>query len=87
MHSDIQTSPTWATSETSNQPPTPTSLLSPFLALASRLPEKVRDLKTRIADCGLKPSALLGRFDPDTSSIPLVGCYVLECVKKHFYLL
>jgi len=69
MKNDTQTCPISETSETSLIRLGQTSSPSPFHALASRLPEKVRDLKMRIADCGLKPNALLGRFDPDTLSL------------------
>lgn len=67
MHSDTQTSPTLATSETSQMPHTLTFSQSPFHAATSLLLEKVRELKGKIAGCGLKPIGLLGRFDPHTS--------------------
>lgn len=78
MKNDIQTAPTSETSETSPPLHTPISSPSPFHVLASRLPEKVRDLKTRIADCGLKPSGLLGRYDPATSLLKTAQFSLIE---------
>lgn len=69
MKSDIQECPISETFETSETPLMP--IFTPYHSpvLASRLQEKVRDLKTRIAGFGLKQKELLGRADPDTLSL------------------
>lgn len=69
MKNDIQESQTSETSETLQIPHMQTFTPSPFHAATFLLLEKVKDLKARIAECGLKPIELLGKFDPDTSSL------------------
>lgn len=78
MSSDTQGFPILGTLETSQRPHTPTS--SPYLSPAPIYPlwEKVQELKGRIAGFGLKPSGLLGRFDPDTSLLRIAQFSLFE---------
>lgn len=75
---------TSAMSETSTIHLGQTSSPSPFRVLAFRLPEKVMDLKTRIAGCGLRPSELLGKCDRATLSLRTAQYSLIEGLDEYF---
>lgn len=83
MSTDIQEYPTLETSDTLTTLPVQTFSPSLFRALESRLLEKVKDLKIRIADCGLMPKGLLAKVDLDTLQLKTVQISLFEDYQEY----